>query len=225
VRRLRGDDGTTLVELLVVMVLLGVVGSIVAAWQISMQRTTAAVTSFVSDQGDLRTAMAYLTKDLRMANRPAPDVPAFLPVSTASDVRFFVNTGSGPLKLVRYAEEPTGTGTARLVREEVPAVGAAALGTWPTSGVSRVVLVKQVLTSEPLATYYRRPVTGSPTCSTPADPTCATPVPLSPQLSAPDEIGAVEVRLAARTRADSVGRSELSTRVSVVNAGLTAIAN
>jgi Tfp pilus assembly protein PilW len=223
VRRLRGDDGTTLAELLVVMVLLGVVGSIVTSWQISMQRTTAGVTTFVSDQGDLRTAMAHMTKDLRMAIRPTADVPAFLPVSTASDMRFFVNTNSGPLKLVRYATEPSGTGTVRLVREEVPAVGAAVSGTWPATGASRVVLVQQ-LAPQPLATYYRRAATGQSTCATPTDPACATPVPLNPQLSAPDEVGAVEVRLVVRTKTGSVGRGELSTRVSVANAGLTAIA-
>ena len=221
--RPRGDDGTTLAELLVVMLLLGIVGTIVASWQISMQRTTAGVTAFVTDQADLRTAMAHMTKDLRMAIRPTADVAAFLPGSKANDVQFYVNTESGSLRLVRYLREETGAGTAQLVREEaVPAATPAT--TWPTTGVRRVVLVQRVLTSEPLATYYRAPMAGQQACAAPGG-SCETPVALTPQLSAPDEIGAVVVQLAARTGSASIGRSELRTRVTVVNAGLTALAN
>lgn len=222
-RRLRGEAGTTLPELLVVMVLMGVVGSVVVSWQIGMQRSTAGFTARVNDQADLRTAMAHMTRDLRMAIRPSTGVPAFLPESTASDVRFYVNADSGPPLRVRYFTEPASDGGTQLVRESTPAAGSPGSWNWPAGGTRRTVLVRALVAGAPLITYYDVASAELPPCSEGAVPPCAGPMTSSPTLQMPDAVGSVEIRLAARSRPDLPGDSELRTRVRVANAGLTAI--
>jgi type II secretory pathway pseudopilin PulG len=218
----RGDAGTTLPELLVVMVLMSIVGVLVVTWAIGTQRSAAGFTSRVDDQAELRTAMAHLTRDLRMAIRPSSGVPAFQPASTASDVRFYVNRASGAPLLVRYAVVTAG-GRTQLIREETPGVGARAPWTWPTGGTRRTTLVRSLLATAPLNTYFDLSSAElTPCAEDPATP-CAMPMAASPTLATPDEVGAVEVRLTARSRPEFPGSSVLRTRVRIANAGLTAI--
>jgi hypothetical protein len=224
---LRGDAGaTTLAELIVVAVLLGLVGSLVAAWQIPMQRSAAGFTSRVSDQADLRTAMAHMTKDLRMAIRPANGVPAFLPASTGGDVQFYRTSASGPPVLVRYVVRTSGmpAGTGQLVREEMPSAGTTTPGwRWPTSVPKRQVLVRSLTTVEPLVAYYSLDDAGLPPCAGAVTADCGTPLDAATALAEPDNVGSVEVRLIARSRTDLPGNSELRTRVRLLNAGNTAV--
>jgi type II secretory pathway pseudopilin PulG len=224
VRRPRGDAGTSLVELLVVMLLMGIVASVVTAWQLSMQRTTTGLNATVGDQSDVRTALAYLTSDLRMAIRPYQGEPAFLGTSTGKAVSFYVNEADSPPTLVRYAVE-TVQGTTRLVREETPGVvvtGTGAPFTWTGAKKTRVLLANLSTPTDPFI-YYSVAAAAQVPCSETADADCAQPLPAASSLADPDDIGAVEVRLAARTKAADNAGSDVTTRVRVANAGLTAI--
>ena len=68
--RVRDQSGVTLVELLVVLVILGVVGSVVTTAIVSSLRSAAVTTDRVIAINELETAMQRMTRDLRAA-RPA----------------------------------------------------------------------------------------------------------------------------------------------------------
>ena len=84
-RRARGDDGLTLVEVMVTLSVLSIVMSILFAGVLSVQRTTRGVDERLDDQGEARVAIAALTRDLRTAApRPGSIEPPFTDASATS---------------------------------------------------------------------------------------------------------------------------------------------
>lgn len=77
--RARHDEGYTLVELLVVLVIMGVVGTMVVTSFVAASRSTARATERVDALSDVRPAAERLTRDLRAAS------PLVLDLSGAYD--------------------------------------------------------------------------------------------------------------------------------------------
>lgn len=99
VRRLTDDQGLTLVELLVVMLILGVVGTVTTAGVVSGLRTTSEVQNRADAQAVVRTGVERLSRDLRMADP--------LRHATSTEVRLDVVRGSGVVH-VRYVVTAAG---------------------------------------------------------------------------------------------------------------------
>lgn len=83
----RRDDGLTLVELLVVMLLMGILGSMVATTFVVMQRTSRETDALLGAIGEARIASNAMTKTLRTAVRGTSTDP-LLRVATDREVRF-----------------------------------------------------------------------------------------------------------------------------------------
>ena len=108
--RCRGDDGFTLVELMVVLVLLGVVGGVVVSAITTGFRSSANTTSRIVALNELEIALQRMTQDLRAAD---PLVLSTTGVydqeigaridrgGTVSTVRYEVQDVAGEQQLVR----------------------------------------------------------------------------------------------------------------------------
>lgn len=220
----RGDAGVTLVELLVVMALMGVVGSLVMSWFVAMTRNISEQTSRVTDAADARYALEYLSKDLRMAIRPRPGTPAFTASSSDRAVEFYVNVPRGVPALVRYSVQTAGGGNQQLVREYTPAAAGGPPYSWPSSGTKRLVLVPRLDPADGFRLSYTTASEADlPPCSSTVTTGCALPLPASPSLTSRDFVGAVEAMLHVVGNPLNDTTTRLRTRVLVVNADETAI--
>lgn len=109
--RLARDDGFTLVELLVVMILLSLIGALVVSWVVTTQRQTAGTQVRLNDIDQARIGMDAITKTLRTAVEPAQlqlscssctgsaSTSTALTNATATSVQLFANFGdpTGPV--------------------------------------------------------------------------------------------------------------------------------
>lgn len=110
-RRRRGEDGTTLAELLVVITLFGIIGAIVSSVVISTQRQSTAIRMRIGDVQQARIGMDAMSRTLRTAVQPAQlqvgctTCTGTIATSTAvrsasvTSVQVFANTGAttGPV--------------------------------------------------------------------------------------------------------------------------------
>ena len=115
--RRRGDDGVTLVELLVVVVITGIVLPLAFAVLLSVQRQTKSTLQFSDDVGQARLAMQSIDRQVRSADAPltvtpSPSGPVLGLLTTAEPahlgnpwcVQFTVSGG----KLLTRSFSPTG---------------------------------------------------------------------------------------------------------------------
>lgn len=220
--RLRADAGLTLVELLMVMLLMAVVGTLASTWVIGTQRTAAGFTARVDDLADARLAVERITRDLRVAIRPRNGTAAFAAGATVSDVTFYANLTAGPPLRVRYVLTGTGT-TGQLVREQTAARGTVQPYTYPAAPDSSMVLARSLDVSVPLLTYYDVPSSALAPCTStsPAPSPCATAMPVAPSVTQLDAVGSVQVEVAVRSRSTLTPATRLETRVRLENAGQT----
>ena len=156
----RGDEGYTLAELLVTMIILGIVSIIVGGVFISGTRTVSAADSVVSETQTAQVVADHLTSTLRAATN-LPTVmsvngvatngvtPGFL-ISAPFEAKFYsyfkVATGAAGLtagpSLIdeKVVQSTTNLNNWELVETVTPAVGTAAPYTYPASGtVTRVL--------------------------------------------------------------------------------------
>ena len=105
------DDGTTLAELLVVIMLFGVIGAIISGVVISTQRQSSAIRMRLGDVQQARIGMDAMTRTLRTAVQPAQlqvgcttctgsaSRTTAVAAGSATSVQVFANTGAatGPV--------------------------------------------------------------------------------------------------------------------------------
>ena len=132
--RRRGDDGTTLVELMVVMTLFGIIGAILSAVVISTQRQSAAVRLRINDVQSARIGMDAMTRTLRTAVQPAQlqvgcttctgtaARSTAVSAASATSVQVFANTGAtaGPVLTTFTVALDSATNTGQLTQTSQP---------------------------------------------------------------------------------------------------------
>lgn len=139
--------GFTLVEVLVSMVMLGVFATALYGFFFSGTESSRGHESQARALADARTAMAFLTRDLRQAVGQEEGISSPVVLISPSEVRLYVDldlamaaTDATP-SLVRYAIEGT-----QLVRESAPPIGTASPYTYgsPIAWGEREVLLDGV---------------------------------------------------------------------------------
>lgn len=157
-RRPQGDDGMTLAELSVSMIIGTIVLAAVAAVFVGATRTSRAVNARVSTTADARVAMEAMTRGLRVAvDPPMPSAPSAFVTATTSSVKFYasvtqpgVATDPAPT-LVSYQYDSV---KRCLSRTRTPAAGTSPNFTF-TSGAGTTCLAYGTLgAGGPLFSYY-----------------------------------------------------------------------
>jgi prepilin-type N-terminal cleavage/methylation domain-containing protein len=116
----RGDDGFTLVELLVVLILMGVVGGVAMTAIVTSLQSAAVTQSRVEALHELETALQRITRDLRVADplRLSPDATESTLELFETDLGATIQRG-GATEQVRYRLiGDADDGPQRLVRED-----------------------------------------------------------------------------------------------------------
>lgn len=224
-RRLRGDAGTSLLELLVIMIVVGVLGTLLLRAFVAgtSAATTAERRGFDAQQ--VRTAMDTVTRALRTAADPdgVGPVRAVQPGSTGQDVTFYANVQVGivdpaPPDRVRLWVDGSG-----VLREQVwdGQWDATHTAVWPALTRERVVLrgVRvDVPAGDPRAvfTYLQRSDTTPAANGTTTTTVDVVSGALSDSLTGARTVEAVEVWLSAgKSGADPV---TAVSRVTLLNA-------
>lgn len=146
----RGERGATLPEMLVVIVLLGVVGSTLLAAFIAVIRTVAATEQQQIDLDDARLGMDAATRVLRAAVRldPDPNQP-LLAVAQADHLRFYASPGT--ISATRPTLVDLRVIDGDLVQDSVVPTGTAAA--WDFSGASERRTVARDLVDDDVFTF------------------------------------------------------------------------
>lgn len=149
-RQHRWDDaGTSLAEVLVSMVLLGVIGTITSTALVSGQRASTGTTTRVQATGDVRVAHAAATKALRTATTAtvSPTAPfvssSALTAAGSRSVTFYAHdrAATGPTRTTYEALSDGRLVETRVAATVVPASGTdAAYFTWTAPPRARVLL-------------------------------------------------------------------------------------
>lgn len=139
------DDGYTLVELLVVMVIMAVVGTMVVTSFVAASRSSARATDRVDALNDLRPAAERLTRDLRAAS------PLVLDAGGAYDtsVGMQLTRGGEDLEHTYYLTGTAGSWELWSRRERVEADG-----TVTTLDTGSLVAEVTNTATQPVFTYY-----------------------------------------------------------------------
>ncbi|MGN6245421.1 MAG: PilW family protein [Motilibacteraceae bacterium] len=226
----RSDEGVSLIELLVTMVLLSLALGMFTTWFIGMQRSATGYSARIADLGDARLAVDAMTKDVRMAISPTAATSPFLPTTSSSRLDLYVNrpTGLPDLVTYRFAAEPAGT--VQLVRTVTPGLAAPAgspagtMPTWPAAGARTQVLVRGLPAASAGSpfTFYDQQGATQPPCGGSATTGCASPISVADALAGPDVVGAVGIDLVVAGRPELAKGTEVVSRVRLVNAGASA---
>ncbi len=156
------DDGTTLVELLVVITLFGVIGTIIAGVVISTQRQSAAVRMRINDVQQARIGMDSMTRVLRTAVQPAQlqvgcttctgsaSRSTAVNAGSATSVQVFANSGAatGPVLTTFTVAYDSATSTGQLTQTiQPPDTGSAPNYTYTscTIGASGCAITRRTL--------------------------------------------------------------------------------
>jgi type II secretory pathway pseudopilin PulG len=228
--RARSEEGISLVELLVTMVLLSLALGMFTTWFIGTQRSATGYSARIADLADARLAVDAMTRDVRMAISPTSGSSPFLPSTSASRLDVYVNrpTGLPDLVTYRFAAEPAGT--VQLVRTVTAGVAPAAgspvgtMPTWPAAGARTQVLVRGLPAASATApfTFFDRQGAAQPPCTDSQSTGCADPISVTDALAAPDAVGAVGIDLVVSGRPSLAKGTEVVSRVRLVNAGASA---
>jgi hypothetical protein len=231
IRRLRADEGVTLVEMAVVMLVLSAILAFTMQSVASFQRASTGGVRRIENLNEARILMQVITKDVRTAAKlnaatsPFPDGPTgFYPVDNVTragnrEVLFLANlnlTTPCP-KLIRlylqYVSSVDGYKLIESVTEPSGGTPQAQDCTW-VGGATRTRLVGRYIsntTAQPIFTYYYADETGNLVPFTLAD---------GAWLSTTDALAVKEVGVSLIVRKDtslSVGDTTLENRVRLPN--------
>lgn len=121
-RWIEREDGVTLVELLVVMVMVAIIGTSTMAVVLTMQRTTQTTNKLADVMNDGRVSLDRISKELREARRVNVG-------SDASELRFWVDENQDDVQqsseLITYGVQDLGNGRYQIVRWTDAAPGTA----------------------------------------------------------------------------------------------------
>lgn len=151
--RMAAEDGVTLVELMVTIMLIGLVGALVLASLLAMGRAVAVADATSFDQGFARNAVTLMSRDIRAAAaiQQSPD-PAFIAAGPRG-ARFTANLSTGQRStLVEIRVDADG----RLVvtsTQSDPASVAPDLVFDPATTVDRYI-APDVVTTGPILEYF-----------------------------------------------------------------------
>jgi hypothetical protein len=179
----RRDDGTTLSEILIVAVLLGVIGAIVASYLIATQRQATVTRIRLSDLDQARIAVDSIVKTVRTAVEPAQlqlgcdnclgpaSASTALTSATATKVQLFANFGdpAGPVLVTFEVAYDAGSKLATLTEtRQPPDAGSAPDVTYtactrgaPTCGITQRTLVRGIVWPLPRSVFAYYDNTGS----------------------------------------------------------------
>jgi prepilin-type N-terminal cleavage/methylation domain-containing protein len=169
--RQSADDGYSLIELLVVMILLGLVGSVVVTGVVATNRTTTAVSLRTQASGDLQKTVERMAREIRVAE----PLEAGTATGTTLQARIFRNgacsrigyylSGTTLMQETQTGLTPTPAPVGSTLVTD--ACSSNLTATPPTTGanVRTTVLATGVDTSVPLFTYYG--ITGAQLTSPP----------------------------------------------------------
>lgn len=149
-RRIRGnEEGFTLIEILVVVVLLGIVMGVVYRGLASVESTAAAAEERLINLEEARVLMGTITKDLRTAARLSATESPFL-LADGRQVTFYANlsASTGPKRVNIFIDADD-----RLVEEVIEPAGTAPNYTYGSPAEVRVV-GSFVANEASLFTYY-----------------------------------------------------------------------
>lgn len=169
-RRDRSDEGTTMAEMLTVVVILGVVLAIVQGTVILAQKTTNSVTNRKVTSNEAKVAIDAMSRNLRTAVLPQLVAGASCPTcatvafvqGTATSVQFYANNNDDPLRLGPSKVTYTLTNGVLTERQQKPDPHAADtfVYTYCTPNTTTCVVPDRVLargiTTTKLFTYYDR---------------------------------------------------------------------
>jgi prepilin-type N-terminal cleavage/methylation domain-containing protein len=114
VQRLRHDDGVTLTELMVVLMLMGIVSVIFSTAVVSALRSTRNVEGVARSNDDVRLAIATLDRELRSASQICTPGPA-----AAGDVLTFeTRVATGTETITYRIDDPDADGVGTLVKSD-----------------------------------------------------------------------------------------------------------
>ena len=114
IRRLRYDDGVTLTELMVVLMLMGIVSVIFSTAIVSALRSTRNVEGVARSNDDVRLAIATLDRELRSASQICTPGPA-----AAGDILTFeTRLATGTETITYRIDDPDADGVGTLVKSD-----------------------------------------------------------------------------------------------------------
>ncbi len=112
IHRIRHDDGVTLTELMVVLMLMGIVSVIFSTAIVAALRSTRNVEGVARSNDDVRLAIATLDRELRSASQICTPGPAL-----AGDVLTFETRGATGTETITYRiDDPDADGVGTLVK-------------------------------------------------------------------------------------------------------------
>jgi len=215
------EAGFTLAEMLVVIVILGVIGSMLSTWFIAGIKTTSRVVTATDDQNATHNAIQQLGTDLELAV-PDPSSTTAGPLITATHDSLSMYTNINGLSnpaLVTWSVTSSGGYNGSLVRTYTPPSVSAGVVSWPSSGkLTRTELqgVNDKNDGKIPALFRYLDATGAQatqmcTDATPAPSPCATPLTATgttdPTSTQVPNIVAVEVYLQVATAGDGAAGS------------------
>lgn len=136
-RRWRADDGHTLAELSVSIMIIGLVSAIAFTVFMSVQRVNTVVTDRNTTMGEGRFAMEHVSRTLRVATSQDGTLPPIVDART-NQITFYAaleNSGRGsvravPTKVIYYFDAAKKC----LMEDVTPGVQSGATRSWPVSG-------------------------------------------------------------------------------------------
>jgi prepilin-type N-terminal cleavage/methylation domain-containing protein len=114
IQRLRSDDGVTLTELMVVLMLMGIVSVIFSTAVVSALRSTRNVEGVARSNDDIRLAIATLDRELRSASQICTPGPA----ESGDILTFQTRLATGTETITYRIDDPDADGVGTLVKSD-----------------------------------------------------------------------------------------------------------
>ena len=155
--RRRDEAGTTVMELVVSIALLGIVLPVAFTAVSSMQKTEAHTTDRFTAQSDAQIMASRLSKDIRAAAAPSATGSAFT-VATTQDIVFHASLAdpNGPTRLHAYIAQVPGTSVAALFEDQTAPDASSVAPNYTYSGTATTRINGRYLdAAAPIFSFYR----------------------------------------------------------------------